>query len=579
VSRQGYSRLVKRSIPASPVGNPSAGSSPNTLADDKTSLASGLATTSNTDIDSGESAETMANRTDLLSTRDADGLLQQLQQGVQHGALIEGCAPDYALWRFEDVAQRVFITGYAFNHKKRGHPVAMQGDAARLQLVLNAEWEALRTKHAAPPGTYVGPRATLERMQAGVSATPAHIARPLTEADLSPDQRSVFEALWTFGRAPHSELTLGGLAGTGKSTVVALFARAVAHRRVAFCAPTGKAALGLAQKLTAAGVDLTRNFCGTIHRLIYRPTFDPDTGRLVRVERVNELPYDLLVIDEASMVGGAIYEDLASFGKPMLFVGDHGQLEPITAPGEPSFSLMTRPHLTLERVHRQVAGSPILALAAHVRAGRDPAAFDGFDAAVRLVRARTVERLLELAPELAAGPVEECVLLTRTNRTRNACNRVLRRARGHADTSALAPGDQIVCLRNSYFVSGEDHVLVANGARGSIEAVHEEGEHHVLATVAHADDGVRVRGELLRGQLGRETTLDSYEGLPFDVLGWSDVGLLYDHGYAVTVHKAQGSQFRRVAVVLERGVRSDPRWLYTAVTRATEELVLVDPHG
>jgi exodeoxyribonuclease-5 len=519
----------------------------------------------------------LANLSDFLSARDAETLRRRLQEGVEQGVLTRGRAPEYALWRFEDAAGKAFLTCYDFNRKRGGHALLMQGDEARLQLVRGGDWEALRARTLPRDGKFVGPRATLERIS-NSSGVDGPTNPPPQVADLSLDQRTVFDELVTFGRAPRGELTFGGLAGTGKSTVIALFAREVA-RRVAFCAPTGKAALGLAQKLGAAGVDLGRHFCGTIHRLIYRPTFDPETGRLVRVERAPELPYDLLVVDEASMVGRSVYEDLATYRKPMLFVGDHGQLQPITAPGERPFSLLASPMLTLERVHRQVEGSPILALATHVRQGGDPAAFRCDGGAVRRVAARTAEELLERAPELALGPAEESVVLTHTNRARVAHNRALQHALGRSDAVHLAAGDVVVCLRNSYFVAGDDHVLIANGARGVVEEVHEEREHHVLATTLHADEGARVKGEVLLQQLGREKTLDSYEDLPFDVFGWSDVGLLYDHGYAVTVHKAQGSQYRRTAVVLESSGQSDPRWLYTAVTRATQELILVDPRG
>jgi len=526
------------------------------------------------------------NEAKSLQPRDVERLRRSLEAGVAEGVLVRVPPPQYALWRFEDVGRRAFLTCFGF--KKGGHKLLLQGAGVAVEAALAGRWDALRmvparaAPNAGTDGAFQGPRARLELAGHPVDEHAASRSRPAaTELDaLSEDQRRVFERLRSWTRAPHGELRFGGLAGTGKSTVIALLARELSRKRVAFCAPTGRAALGLAQKLAAAGALERQHFCGTIHRLIYHPEFDPETGRLVGLERRTQLDYDLLVVDEASMVGEDMYGDLRSYGRPMLFVGDHGQLEPISRPGAPPFSLMRRPELTLETVHRQLADSPILTFASHVRQGGRPLAFAGWSGAARLVRAQTPEELLTAEPGLLNSLASDSIVLTHTNRARCEWNLDVRRLHWGAGAAPLVPGERVVCLRNAYFVRGDDFVMVANGARGLVApepAVQAEPDH-LRATVLHDEEGYRIDGELLRQQLGAERTLDSYEALAFAPRSWHDVGLLYDYGYAVTVHKAQGSQFRRVILVLEPGVRGDPRWIYTAATRAIDELIVVAPH-
>src|SRR5690606_24251481 len=184
----------------------------------------------------------------------------------------------------------------------------------------------------------------------------------LREDDLSPDQMEVYEKLLRWALDPDHEsqyLTLGGYAGTGKSTLVALLARRLTETtRVAFCAYTGKAANVVQRKLAEAGV--TPAFCGTLHSLRYSAEVDGKTGRLVGFWPKDDLDADLVVVDEASMVGETIWSDLLQTGKKVLAVGDHGQLEPVE--GE-MISLVKDPVLRLEKIHRQAEGNPIIRFA------------------------------------------------------------------------------------------------------------------------------------------------------------------------------------------------------------------------
>jgi len=327
-------------------------------------------------------------------------------------------------------------------------------------------------------------------------------------------------------------------------------------------------------KLRAAGVDLKAHACGTIHSLIYSAVMDRHTGRFMHFERKRDLEHDLLVVDEASMVGEDVHRDLLAFGVPILAVGDHGQLPPIGR----TFNLMATPDLCLTEIHRQAAGSPIVRLSAAVRSGQDPmAASSGHESGAGL--RRFVLHGRDDTTALLAGLLRnpraalDTAVLCYTNRTRVWFNDLVRRIFG-LDGEVLATGDVVVCLRNTYF---EGHLL-ANGSRGVVEEVLARTPHHVRARLTHPDEGYEVEADLLGAQFRKEEKVEAYDGLGFPARSWDDVGLLYDHGYAFTVHKAQGSQFHRVVLVLERAGMDDDtwrRWLYTGITRAVEELVLV----
>ena len=190
----------------------------------------------------------------------------------------------------------------------------------------------------------------------------------MTPEDLSEDQREVFDAMAAFPKTGEGLLTVGGYAGTGKSTVTGVFARTAQKARllVAYIAFTGRAASVLARSLKNAGVDFTLKtrkdeeddylsavaasthfdmnlvtrdagpaFCGTIHRLLYKPVIN-DRDELLGWTKRSRLDrdYDLLVVDEASMVSDEMLLDLKAHGVPIIAVGDHGQL-PRFAPAVP----------------------------------------------------------------------------------------------------------------------------------------------------------------------------------------------------------------------------------------------------
>lgn len=376
--------------------------------------------------------------------------------------------------------------------------------------------------------------------------------------ELSPDQQAAHDAVMAWWRSPQGvqTKTLGGLAGTGKTTTIgAIVASLRANDRdlaIAFCAYTGKAALVLERKLEAAGV-LGGDYCGTIHGLIYEPRTEKDDQgrRKMRWDRREVLPADVIVVDEASMIDEVIYKDLCSYGLPILAVGDHGQLPPITG----VLNLMEKPDIRLEKIHRQAEGNPIIDVSMRARLGQG--ILCGDYGAVRKVARRPID---EVVKRHAADFDAADLVLCGTNNTRVALNALLRQRRGY--TGGPKPGERVICLKNMRDVG------LYNGLLGTLKAIEvEEGDRYAEATV-EIDGGETWAGPLRLDQFGAAKTSQFYD---------REIAL-FDWAYAMTVHKSQGSQANNVVVFdecawLDEGQQR--RWKYTAYTRAAERLLIV----
>lgn len=362
---------------------------------------------------------------------------------------------------------------------------------------------------------------------------------------LSSDQQRAMAKISAWISSPTKTITLAGLAGTGKTTLIKEVVRKV-RGKASVCAFTGKAAHVLTQKGVKAS---------TMHSLIYTPAVicgkcgspctqdeaatkcfcsspDPRDGFAKRPI----LPHPLVIVDEASMVNRILLQDLESFDVKILYVGDHGQLEPVgDDPG-----LMANPDIKLEKIHRQAAGSPIIQFAHHVRVGKAPRTF-GADAVVT----RRIPSDFHLFD----------AILCAYNKTRVLANERVRQRLGF-DTALPQPGERLICLRNNRDIG------VFNGQLANLEKVSQRGGQLQLDVTD--DTGQRISDiPALAAQFGAEKTL---RDIPPDISLW-------DFGYAMTVHKSQGSEWDRV-LVLEQISRlwSAPRWRYTAATRAAKHL-------
>lgn len=382
---------------------------------------------------------------------------------------------------------------------------------------------------------------------------------------LSEDQEKALAKLLAWYQDPGRSrfITLGGYAGTGKTTLIAVLRNELLRLdkslRFAFCSYTGKAAQNLKNKLKEAGALSARDSVSTIHGLIYNPREDSD-GRISGWDRKDELERSLIIVDEASMVDALIWTDLLSYNIPIIAVGDHGQLPPISG----NFNLMQTPQLLLTQIHRQARDNPIIKVSQFARTtGLVPPERYG-PGVVKYLKEDCDAQ--EKSGELLESYSPDTLILCGYNNTRVRINQFMRAARGF-ETPNPAAGDRVICLRNNHKKG------VYNGMLGTIENITPAQKDWYQAEIQLDDRERLYEGLIYAPQFNAKTGVNFTKDRKLAM-----IGDLFDFGYALTVHKAQGGQARRVVLFEERFAQMDDemwrRWLYTGVTRAEEELYL-----
>ena len=381
---------------------------------------------------------------------------------------------------------------------------------------------------------------------------------------LSPEQDlAVRSILKWIKKGDPQLLTLGGYAGTGKTTLIAYLRKALhqlyPNYKVAFCSYTGKASLILKNSLIERNVLLKNDSVSTIHSLIYTPIID-DENRIIGWQRKEKLNVDLIIIDEASMVDRKILSDILSYGLSILAVGDHGQLPPING----SFNLMKKPDLRLEKIFRQNKDNPIIDVSILARTKGEIPIKRFSDTVIKYSRYDNDD--MSEINELLDSWNEETLILCGYNWTRVRLNKYIRSVLGF-DSPTPEVGDKVICLRNNHQKG------IYNGMTGIIQSIESFDEKWFSASIL-MEDGFVFSGLILKKQFNALRPFNQTNDRKL-TLG----GDLFDFGYAMTVHKAQGSQANRVVLFEERFKKMDDdiwkRWLYTGVTRAINELYII----
>jgi exodeoxyribonuclease-5 len=275
---------------------------------------------------------------------------------------------------------------------------------------------------------------------------------------------------------------------------------------------------------------------------------------------VARIEFDLIVIDEASMVGDTIFEDLKSYGIPIAAVGDHGQLPPIAS----KYNLMEHPMVRLEKIHRQAEGNPIIHWSMLARQG-EKIPFEYLTDGRGHGALKTQTSPMELL-KVHAVHVLDYMVLCGINRTRVELNKGVRLMLGRV--ASLEIGEKVICLKNNR------HEKIFNGMVGRITKIEALGQDFYQVAVKFDLMGFEWSGQIFKDQFNQEYTVKDHPKY-----GYEDIGNLFDFGYAMTVHKSQGSQAETVMLVEERmrSMTDDQfnRWLYTGITRASKNLIIV----
>jgi exodeoxyribonuclease-5 len=255
---------------------------------------------------------------------------------------------------------------------------------------------------------------------------------------------------------------------------------------------------------------------------------------------------DLIIIDEVSMVNEKMGRDLLSFGKKVLVLGDPGQLPPVEGAG---FFVNDNPDIMLTEIHRQARENPIIALATMAR--------EGYRLDFGTYGSSKVIEPTARKPDDFLGPQ----IITGKNDTRCDFNNLVREAKGFRK-GEVTPSDRIICLKNNHALGllngsmweAKGGTLSSDGRVGEfvIESEDDGTEKQIVAYTNHFH-------QIERGDFIHPTARE------------------FDFAYAITGHKAQGSQWDKVTVVNESFVFRDmsSRWLYTAITRAIDSVTVI----
>ncbi|MBQ0153199.1 MAG: AAA family ATPase [Bacteroidales bacterium] len=419
---------------------------------------------------------------------------------------------------------------------------------------------------------------------------------------------------------------LTGYAGTGKTSLVSALTKAMAalNQSTVLLAPTGRAAKVMSHY---SGTNAY-----TIHKWIYHTESKPDQVTDIKFSLAfNKDKNTLFIIDEASMIDQYLLRDLIQFvyqgeGCKMLLLGDEAQLPPVGYEESPALQLnelkslgLTVRYAQLTEVARQAQDSGILSNATKVRQFVEhPSEAPG--CIIELVQSAEDVGLLpgnEMVSEIERSyeevGLEDTLIITRSNKRTNMYNQGVR-AQLLWKEDMLQTGDRIMVSRNNYFFTEQYDGLpfLANG--DMLEVVRLRGErelygyHFVDASLRSLDYEWEVDVVLWLDTLLTDTPEKNYE-LQRDLYtkiaeDYPEIhtkkemrekvaaspyynALQVRYAYAVTCHKSQGGQWKRVFIdpgilaentddaTANSSVKQNLRWLYTALTRATEKIYLL----
>ncbi len=448
--------------------------------------------------------------------------------------------------------------------------------------------------------------------------------------DLTKSQEVTADLLAGFfiDKSPAHIFLLKGYAGTGKTTLIAACVRSLLSIgiKVVLLAPTGRAAKVLS---SYSGYPAY-----TIHKWIYRQKSQSD-GMGSFVLNKNTAKSTIFIVDEASMLNnssfddsafgsGRLLDDLLQFVEEgsscrLMLVGDDAQLPPVRLDISPALDKFVLQNygfevteITLSEVVRQAEDSGILSNATNLRGMLSGGKISvpqfnttGFNDIVRLSGAELVETLQTSYDRVG---MDETIVVSYSNKRANNYNQGIRNQILWREEE-LSPGDFLMVVRNSYFwvENVPDLAFIANGDIVEVLKIRVIKELHGFrfadVTIRLNDyqkqeldviimlDTLALEGPALPTDRGKEL----FESISLDYSNITNKRSRYNQikndpyfnalqvkfAYAVTCHKAQGGQWKHVYI--DQGFfredmlnREYLRWLYTALTRATEKVYLVN---
>ncbi len=448
--------------------------------------------------------------------------------------------------------------------------------------------------------------------------------------DATVSQKKVVENLSEYLSSPDysSIFILNGYAGTGKTTLIAALVQVLRAMNIpcVLLAPTGRAAKVLAQY---SGTE-----AHTIHKRIYRQRTNADYESKYSLD-INREKGCVFIVDETSMLSdstpdgqifgsGSLLEDLITYVRSgrqcrLILVGDDAQLPPVGADRSPALDATAMRsygevvYSSMTDVVRQDAASGILRNATALRQmlERGEVEVPHIDLNYSDIESIGGGEFLEcLEDAYARYGRDETIVITRSNKRANRFNEGIRRYILSAEEQ-IESGDRLMVVKNNYYyterMEKSPMSFIANGDIALLKRIRRfedfYGFHFADAVLSFGDYGdTEIECKILLDTLSsespsltREQSRQLFDEVEKDYMDTASRlkrfrqirenphynALQVKFAYAVTCHKAQGGQWR--AVFVDRCLFGDEpmtrdmlRWLYTAVTRATEKLYLVN---
>jgi exodeoxyribonuclease-5 len=341
--------------------------------------------------------------------------------------------------------------------------------------------------------------------------------------------------------------------------------------QVCYVAYTGKAATVLRQKGCPNAI--------TAHKLLYYSKQLPN-GHYVRKPKPTLGDYRIIVVDEVSMLPKDMWELLLSHRIHVLATGDPGQLPPINSNSDNR--VLEQPHIFLDEIVRQAEDSEIIRLSMWVREGKPLQMFPQKKEQIQIISQS------EIHPGMYDWADQ---ILCATNNKRNQINNYMRSCKGFGLEPCV--GDKIISLKNHWDdISQSGDFSLTNGEIGTLISFQRESIK--VPEYIAGPDPIEVMYSNF------EVEDDMFVGIPIDYVALttgtprldakqaysldnSKTALInnpyeFNYAYAITTHKAQGSEWDKVLIFEERFPFDEEehiKWLYTAITRAKEKVVIV----
>ena len=364
---------------------------------------------------------------------------------------------------------------------------------------------------------------------------------------------------------------ISGYAGAGKSTLVKVIIENIPdidpEEDVVYACYTGKAAQVLLKKGNKNVI--------TLHKLLYESIPKPD-GTFFRKPK-NSIDYKIVVVDEVSMAPKTLMELLFKHDCFIICLGDPFQLPPVDK--DQDNGLLAHPHVFLDEIMRQALDSNIIRLSMKIR-NQDKIEYGKDNDAIVMPYEKLSTGVLKWGDQILVG----------TNKARININQTLRTMQERGPEPE--EGEKVICLRNYWDNLATNDDPLVNGTVGHIYNLYSSynrippycgGQTIPVLYADFLSDSDADFGTLCMDKhqiITGERSLDARTIYKLNSRRNTQhlVPMEFTYAYAITTHKAQGSEWDKV-VVLEEGFpftrEEHARWLYTAVTRASEQLVLV----